>query len=317
MPLDDLTRRNYRLLLSLIDPDYRGSGYATTNTLADPEVYEQIKQLMDIDTYLDYAAVQIFIQNHDWPGNNVRLWRLNLPGNNPDAPFGHDGLWRWMIYDLDLAFANFGANTMVNATLTHGTEWHNPSWATYLLRSLLQNPEFKIDFINRCADHMNTTFLPEVITAELDRIEAIMEPEIEEHIRRWGKPAASKELWKLQNESLRTFAKFRPGSNRSHIVRYFNLEGTYTLTIATNSTRGFVKVNSITIAPGTPGVVDANSWSGVYFKGIPVTLNAIAHEGYQFTGWEGVSEEQRYLPTITITPSESLTITANFAAKGS
>ena len=34
---------------------------------------------MDIDTYLDYAAVQIFIQNHDWPGNNVRLWRLNLP----------------------------------------------------------------------------------------------------------------------------------------------------------------------------------------------------------------------------------------------
>ena len=315
-PLDDLTRRNYRLLLSYIDPDYRDNGYATVDTLADPEVYGQIKQLMDIDTYLDYAAVQIYIQNHDWPGNNVRLWRLNLPGNDPDAPYGHDGLWRWMIYDLDLAFANFAANTMVNATLTHGTEWHNPSWATYLFRSLLQNPEFRIDFINRCADHMNTTFLPEVVIAELDRLEAIMEPEIEEHIKRWGNPAPGKGAWKMQNESLRGFARFRPSTNANHIVRYFKLEGTYQLNLKTDYDMGFVKVNSISIVPGTPGVTDPSEWSGTYFKGVPITLHAAAHDGYHFVGWEGVPEEYRHLPVITITPKEPLTITAHFAAEG-
>lgn len=314
MPLNDPARLNYRLLLSLIDPDYRSNRYATVDTLADPEVYEQIKQLMDIDTYLDYTAVQIYIQNHDWPGNNVQLWRLNLPGNDLDAPFGHDGLWRWMIYDLDLAFADFNANTMVNATLAQGTEWHNPSWATYLLRSLLQNPEFRNDFINRCADHMNTTFLPEVVIAELNRIEAIMEPEIEEHIRRWGKPAASKELWKLQNESLRVFARYRPAAYQNHIVRYFKLEGTYRLTVKTDALSGFVQVNSITIAPGTPGVSDPGSWSGTYFKGVPITLRAVSYEGSKFAGWEGVPEDLKHLPVITITPKDSLTITAHFAA---
>ncbi|MGB4614517.1 MAG: CotH kinase family protein [Limnochordia bacterium] len=315
MPLDDPTRRSYRLLLSLIDPNYREDGYATVSTLADPEVYEQVKSLIDIDTYLDYAAVQIYIQNHDWPGNNVRLWRLNIPGSDPSAPFGRDGLWRWMIYDLDLAFANYSANTMVNATLTHGTEWHNPAWATYLLRSLLENPEFRIDFINRCADHMNTTFLPEVVIAELDRIEAAMEPEIAEHIRRWGRPAGNLELWKSQNESLRVFARFRPASNMNHIVRYFRLEGTYRLTVKTDAAKGFVKVNSITIAPGTPGVTDPGNWSGTYFKGIPITISAVPHEGHRFVGWEGVPEEMRHLPAITITPKDSLTVTACFTAE--
>ena len=133
--LADPERQNYRSILQLIDPNYYVS-YQTPDSLADPELYAQIKQLIDIDAYLDYVAVQICIQNHDWPGNNVRMWRLSLSENNPDAPYGHDGLWRWMIYDMDLAFDDFNANTLVNATRSDGTEWHNEPWATYLLRAL-------------------------------------------------------------------------------------------------------------------------------------------------------------------------------------
>lgn len=310
-PLNDLERQNYRKLLQLIDPNYR-HGYRTPRSLKDPELYDLVKEMMDIDAYLDYAAVQIYIQNHDWPGNNVRLWRLNLPANNPDAPYGHDGKWRWMIYDLDLAFANFSANTMVNATRTDGWEWHNPSWATYLLRALLENPEFKIDFLNRCADHMNSTFLPEVVIAELDRLKKMMEPEIDEHIRRWDRPAASKELWKLQNNNLRIFAEFRPGSNQGHIIRYFRLTGMYKLTIKTEYAKGYVRVNSLNIAPGTPGVSDPNNWSGKYFNDIPITLTAIPHEGQKFVGWIGVPQEMQHEPTITIIPSDSITIQAVF-----
>jgi len=311
-PLDDPEREHYRALLRLIDPDYRTKGYPTVATLADPTVYEQVKRLIDIDQYLDYVSVQIYIQNHDWPGNNVRLWRKAVSVNDLDAPYGHDGLWRWMIYDLDLAFADFTANTIVNATRTNGTEWHNQPWATFLLRSLLQNDEFRIAFLNRSADHMNSTFLPEVVIAEIDRLEAIMEPEIEEHIRRWNKPAATKQMWKQQNNSLRNFARLRPQANCNHLIRYFGLAGTYQLTVQTDSTKGYVKVNSLELTTATPGVFNPDQWTGIYFKDIPITLTAVAQPGSRFAGWEGVPPELRYCETITITPQTDLTITALF-----
>lgn len=309
--LADPERQNYRSILQLIDPNYYVS-YQTPDSLADPELYAQIKQLIDIDAYLDYVAVQICIQNHDWPGNNVRMWRLSLSENNPDAPYGHDGLWRWMIYDMDLAFDDFNANTLVNATRSDGTEWHNEPWATYLLRALLQNPEFRLGFINRCADHLNSTFLPEVVIAELDRIEAVMEPEMEEHIRRWNMPAPNIGMWKNQNSRLRLFAQRRPTAVRGHIIQYFGLTGMYQLTVKTDYTKGLVKVNSIDISPDTPGVGDPNRWTGTYFKDVPITLTAIPHQGQEFVGWIGVPEELQLEPTITIAPADSITIQALF-----
>lgn len=43
-------------------------------------------QMMDIDTFLDYVAIQIYIQNFDWPGNNVRHWRLKTEQYDANAP---------------------------------------------------------------------------------------------------------------------------------------------------------------------------------------------------------------------------------------
>ena len=83
-------------------------------------------------------------------------------------------LWRWMLFDLDLAFSDFNFNNLVSATLPAGREWYNQSWATFLLRSLMENEQFRIDFINRTADHLNTTFLPEVVITEVDRLEQLM-----------------------------------------------------------------------------------------------------------------------------------------------
>ncbi len=311
-PGDDPERENYRKILKLIDPNYAQRGYPTVNTLADPIIYEQVKQLIDMDLFLDYAAVQIYIQNFDWPGNNIRLWRLNLNENDPEAPFGYDGLWRWMIFDLDLAFSDYNMNNLANATRPAGREWHSQPWATFLLRSLFQNEEFCREFINRSADHMNSTFLPEVVTAEIDRLEVLMEPEMEEHIHRWNKPAWNLHSWKLQNNMLRIFASFRPDVNRRHIRQYFNLTGDYQITLNTDYEQGYIKINSLNITYDTPGVIDANSWSGSYFKGVPITLTAVAHPGYEFLSWIGVPEDIKFHSSITITPDAPVEITAVF-----
>ena len=129
--------------------------FLSTNNMADPANYEYIKSIVDIDEYIDYQIAQIYAANGDWPGSNMKLWRERAAGSK----------WRWMIYDLDFTFGGNAqglatTNTLAQATATNGPAWPNPPWSTLMLRKLLDNPDFKNEFIQRFAAHVNTTFEP-------------------------------------------------------------------------------------------------------------------------------------------------------------
>ncbi len=74
------------------------------NHLEDDENYETIQTFIDVENFTDYLISEIFYANTDWPHNNVRYWRLKTDGYEPGSPPGHDGRWRWMLFDLDLGF---------------------------------------------------------------------------------------------------------------------------------------------------------------------------------------------------------------------
>lgn len=60
--------------------------------------YEKVCEVIDIESYIDYYAVMIYIgRTGDWPDSNYALWRVKKSEN---SPFG-DGKWRWMIFDLN------------------------------------------------------------------------------------------------------------------------------------------------------------------------------------------------------------------------
>lgn len=40
-------------------------------------------------------------------------------------------------------------------------------WEYIMFRSLLANPEFKAGFLRRFADHLNTSFLPQVVLEKI------------------------------------------------------------------------------------------------------------------------------------------------------
>lgn len=63
-----------------------------------PENYEAACRMVDIDSFIDYYATQIYIQRHeDWPSANYALWRTR---EDEGSEFG-DGRWRWMLYDVN------------------------------------------------------------------------------------------------------------------------------------------------------------------------------------------------------------------------
>ncbi len=298
--------------------------FAEENPLSAPDAYSHLQTLMDTDNYTDFFVVNIFFNNIDWPGHNLRYWRYSGETlNNP--PHGLDGRWRWAFNDFDFGFANTGEpyphnqNTLAYATDPDGGDWPpNPPWSTFLIRSLLENEEFRNGFINRFGDLMNSIFRPEYMVSELDRYATALEPEIMRHMERWGHPGTSMEEWYANIERMKRYADRRGYHQVSHIIDYFGLEGTYTLGIdVENGGGGTVKVNRLMLEAG--GMFPEKEemgfpWYGSYFMNIPVPLEAAPVPGYMFVKWKTQDGEEIFDNPYILDSDENITLTAVFAS---
>jgi hypothetical protein len=239
--------------------------FIATKDLRVPANYAYIKSQIDLDEYMNYVITEIYINNGDWPLSNVRYWRAY-----------EDGRWRWVLYDLDFGFDSDEIGTdwlLYLLTCTDCTK-DVPNQAT-IFRKLMQNSEFRTDFAQRFASHLNISFNGSRVNGMIDRFKAGIEPEMAAHIARWGKPASLGE-WNALIAELREFANLRPLNTFSHLDAYLGSPGTARLTVN-------VKGNGDVLVAGvkTPG----SGYSGRYFRSIPVTLKAASEPGWLFMRW--------------------------------
>lgn len=284
--------------------------------------FEELRNRMDVENFTDYFLAQVYFRNTDWPGNNKQYWR----GTNstlPEGEPGADGRWRWMMFDTDFGFGldfNYvegyqegpAHNTLAFALQDNGPGWPNPPWATFIPRQLLQNQQYRRQFINRAADLLNTVFSPEYVQTRLDSLEAMYLPEIQEHINRWRRPV-SEETWQQHIQVMRDFAAERPDFLRQHIRQQFNLSSApaqITLDVS-DPAHGYIRINQTEIRQGTPGIsAQPYPWSGTYFSGVSVILEAVARTGYVFSEWTGsVSSTDS---AIVVSPQQATNLTAVF-----
>jgi hypothetical protein len=293
--------------------------FIENNSLQQAVNFNYVKTKMDTENYTDHFIANIYARNTDWPHNNIEFWRKKTEQYEPDAPYGQDGRWRWVLKDTDFGFGGDGGpqsyehNTLAFATSTGGNVNTNPEWSTLILRKLLENTTFKNNFINRFADLMNTTYLPERVVGIINEMKSSVEEEILEHAQRWN-TIGSLEQWQSNIDVMIEFSNERPARQRNHILEKFEIESTLGVQLAvSDEEHGFIKINTIEIIPTTPGVQEnPYPWLGIYFKSIPITLKAIAKPGYVFSHWSGASispEEE-----ITIIPNANIQLTAHFVA---
>ncbi|SET22098.1 Lamin Tail Domain [Natronincola peptidivorans] len=264
--------------------------------------YNHVKTLIDIESFIDYQITGIYIANTDWLGNNVQFWRLKTEGYQPDAPYGHDGRWRWMLFDTDYGFdfqkqGMHTHNTLEWATTDKGSDRNAPEY-TFLLRSLLENEEFQHQFINRFADTMNTNFRPENVIHQIGSMQNDLQQEMQYNIKRWENFGSLQE-WQGNIDVMRSFAEKRPRFMRQYIMEQFGIMKTVNFTIGIEDmNEGTVRINTITIDEETQGLENNNHWQGEYFTGIPIEVKAIPKEGYVFAGWEGRVDQTQTLYII-------------------
>ncbi len=286
--------------------------YIRSHNLSNPAYFEHVSTLMDIENFMDYQIAEIFIRNHDWPGNNIKYWRLRTDSYQPNAPYGHDGRWRWLMYDTDGAFLNStesADNTLIWATT------HKSAHSTVILNGLLKNQGFKTAFINRFADLMNSHFIPAHMIEIIRKNKAVIAPEIPEQIVRWKVPTTQAQ-WNSFINWMIAFANNRPAHQRQHLRDFFDIPGDILVTLDVNDNeQGLVRINTIDICGETPGINEAPyPWGGIYFQGIPIEVEAKALPGYVFSHWEGDAEGTE--PILTLTPDGDLYLKAVFTQSG-
>ncbi len=283
--------------------------YISSVNLSIDSNFEYVKQRVDLEEYALYQASNIFFNNTDWPGNNIKFWK------HPE------GKWRWIMYDTDFGFGpfwninNYYEDTLSFALEANGPGWPNPSWSTLLFRKLITNIGFRNQFINRYADELNTRFLSNRVHSHIDQIYATIEPEIIAHYEEWRSDPSlinnniiidDIDSWvQYYLEEMKTFATNRPEIVKEHIKSQFNLPDFHPITINNPSiSQGFVEVND------NLNIQGASSWTGDYFETVPIQLKAIAEIGYEFSHWSGdvFSTDE----TISISLTNSFQITANF-----
>ncbi|MBT3242559.1 MAG: T9SS type A sorting domain-containing protein [Bacteroidetes bacterium] len=293
--------------------------YITSNDMSSTSNFEHVTTLMDEDNFRKYIAIEFYIANGDWPYNNIKFWRNQTPGYWPDQPYGHDGRWRWLLFDTDMGMGR-STNTPDKNTFEKSFTSHT-SWQSRLIRNLIGseelpgNEEYRQSLIRLMADYMNTIFHPDRVMPLIDEWAKVLEPEVVEHAGRWGN-LSSISSWTNKVDILREYFMNRPGYFRQHIIEQFDdVNDTISLMFdVDNVLTGSIEINGTAIKAQELGksTEDVYPWTGIYFDNIPIKIQAVPAIGYQFVRWEGIDSDEIEVEFI---PQEDIEIKAVFESR--
>lgn len=287
------------------------------NDMSIEENYQKAAKMIDMDSLIDYVALNFYIYNQDdifHGNNNWGMWRVREPeAGNPYA----DGRFRMAVYDLDYSTGIYdgGANYTTNNLREHLklreiAEFDEADMSDVIL-SLLENEEFKAKLITVMCDMRNVEF-------EVDRAWALLAQYKDEYvkympdtIKRFGPFWAvedAKGYYLSKVNELKGFMNGRYLKYPDLIKKTFDLENCVSVGITLNNPDfGTVKINTSTIDY-------QKKFTGNYFKEYPITLTALPEDGHNLVKWEyeGCDIIETKPNTITISLTGNCKIKAVF-----
>lgn len=276
------------------------------NDMTNEKNYAKACELVDMDSFTEYLAAEVYICNQDWLWNNASWWRSRST-NKAESEY-QDGKWRFAMFDVEFSMDLYGdgrnAYDDILDELLNGDGYFGP-----LFKSLIKNKDFKTKFILACENVMNIAFNVDLATKRLNEYYNEYSPYIDQHMDRFvpwqslGGVADHVKHWSdwVSNRS-NTFL----GIVKTDLEMRNATENKVTINI-NDSSMGIVKVNGYRIP------FKNKSWSGKYLSGYKITIKAVPAKGYEFVGWTGGYEGDS--ASITVNPSSALKLTANFKKK--
>ena len=152
--------------------------------LTDQKTYNEFISKIDLQSMIDYYAIQTYINNSDWGLDeqgvykNVLLWRTRTI---EDGTYG-DTKWRWSLYDLEYSSSlyNEDKTSASYCAIEKALEKHP------LFASAMKNQEFKEKFYNTYYELKESNFKLENIKTSLNNKFNLWDPLMSDHYKRFG-----------------------------------------------------------------------------------------------------------------------------------
>lgn len=145
----------------------------------DDAVYEEFCNIMDIDSFADFYATEIYIANTDWnPEKNYQLWRTRIA---EDGNAYGDCKWRYLLFDTEYSMGLYGGSNANTDSLTNALN------ADALFAAVMKNPTFQTKFLDTIKTIGSVNFDPDTCDDKLDDYIGIYKPlMVDYHIRFYG-----------------------------------------------------------------------------------------------------------------------------------
>lgn len=261
-------------------------------TASDPASYEEICKLVDIDEYVNYMAVELYIGNSDWPQNNVKGFR--------DVA---DGKFRFVLFDTDHGFGTstplytfFGKQTYTFDRL-YGYDWSKgqsidgsrltkENEFVTLFRNMLANDTFRRKFIDAFCIVGGSVYAPERVMEVVSRMETYLSQGY--YVSPGG--TANGVITSLRDRLPSMISHLKS----TDLMQLYSVDA-QNVQLSSNIPAAGLLINGMDVPTG--------KFNGMLFA--PVTLTAKAPAGYRFLGWKNaLATSSSNTSTVFATDSE-------------
>ncbi len=271
--------------------------FAAGHDLSKEKNWEKLNRMMDVQSFIDYYASNIYICNRDinWHQNLFLLKTRKVRSGNPYA----DGRWHWILFDMDYS-SGYTADTPVDYDMFRGTflnQKHSLA-ADPLFPHLMKNRHFREMFVRTFLDMGNEVFGAEEMTAVAEDLKEHWSEAAFAHVLRYPAAADATSLNRETHASrfqgtcdkMAEFFQGRFDYAVPQMADYFGLTGKRVTVTLQGAEGGTVTLNTIT--PDLSG----GDWQGIYYTDVPVVLRANPEPGQKLDHWElssgSVSEDE-------------------------
>jgi len=270
--------------------------------VSNDDVYKELCQWMDVESYLDFFAINIYLNNKDWPNNNYKCYAY-VPAKGESYTEGtvFDGRWRYLVHDMDYTLGLYDQQETqatydtLKIVMKSSGDRNSP-----LFTELMARDDCREYFVKKMLDLANGAFSYEYLTSTLKAInddradEMVYYYNFLESSHDWGVWTQS-EHFQGFTQVIYSFAKDRPARSASYLKSAFSLGNQYKLNI-TNDGEAKLVINSWTTDAGV-------NFTGSYFEDYETTVRAMAPIGYEIDYWE-VNGAKKTGKNLTITASD-------------
>ena len=244
--------------------------YALSENAESEDIYEEIRNLVDIDEYINYMAVELYLGGTDWPQNNIKGFRPRI----------ENGRFRFVLFDLDGTFATTSPFYAFENKQTHtfdyiydtGNRFSEEIELVTIFLNMLQNKSFRKQFIDSYCLVAGSVFEPQRCNAIIDEMA---------DIRAAALSLEGRSPYGTAND-LKSALANRQGTLINALIDYNRMNLTQEMkqsaTITANVDNAVLLLNEMPIPTG--------KFSGSIFA--PITLKAEPKAGYRFVGWSDI-----------------------------